>query len=451
MQATAELQPSQTMRNFLIIWIGELISMLGSGLTSFALGVWLFEQTGQATPFALTVLFGSLPRILLSPLAGSLADRWNRRWLMILTDSGSAMVTLIVLVMLTRGDLQIWMVYLVAVLGSVFAAFQEPAYMASITMLVPKKDLVRASGLGSLGQALESLLTPLAAGFLFVAIGLRGIILIDFITYFFAIGALMLIRIPQPILSDKTDQVTDGSKKSGGKESPTFWQDAVFGWQYLKARRGLFNLLWFYALVNFFLNFSMVLLGPMILAQNTAREYGLVQMTIGAGTLAGSLVLSAWGGPKGRKIPVVIGFIAVAALGLTLAGISSLVLITGLGMFIMLFSIPLASGNSQAIFQTKIAPGVQGRVFAIRNMISRSVMPLAFLLAGFVADWLLEPWMKADGVLGSGFLGSFLGNGPGRGIGLGFVISGICLLVACAWAYANPRLRLLEDELPDAI
>jgi MFS transporter, DHA3 family, macrolide efflux protein len=147
----------------------------------------------------------------------------------------------------------------------------------------------------------------------------------------------------------------------------------------------------------------------------------------------------------------VIGFIAISAVGLTIAGLSSWVLWVGVGMFVMLFHIPLASGISQAVFQTKVAPDVQGKVFAIRKMISRSVMPLAFLTAGFIADLLLEPWMAADGVLGSGFLGAILGTGPGRGIGLGFVFSGICLLIASSWAFASPRLRRLEVELPDEI
>lgn len=440
--SSTTLETPNKMRVFFIIWIGQLISMLGSGLTNFALGVWIFDQTGKATPFALTVLFGSLPRLLLSPLAGSLADRWNRRLVMVLSDTGNAVVSLGAFLLLQNGSLEIWMIYLMAVLGSCFSAFQEPAYTASISMLVPKKELSRAAGLGNLSQALESLLTPLAAGFLFVAIGLRGIIMIDFITYFFAIGALLIVRIPQPKLSEA---------EMGANLKGKVWQDAVFGWRYLRARSGLFGLLWFYALVNFFLNFSGVLLGPLVLSRYSAREFGLVQMAVGLGLLAGSILLSAWGGPKGRKIPAVIGFIALAGAGLALTGISSQIVLIGLGMFVMLFSIPLASGPSQAIFQSKVATEVQGRVFAIRGMISRSIMPIAFFLAGPLADQILEPLMAVNGSLGAGFLGRLLESGPGRGIGLGFVISGICLLAASGWAYANPRLRLLEDEIPDAI
>lgn len=434
--------PQSGMRTFWIIWAGQLISLLGSGLTSFALGVWIYEQIGEATPFALTVLFGSLPQILLLPLAGSLADRWDRRWMMILADTGAAVITLVVFIFLLVGNLQVWMIYLMAALGSVFGALQQPAYMASVTMLVPKQELTRASGLSDLGQAIGGLITPAAAGFLFVAIGLRGIILIDFITYFFAVGALLVVRIPQPKLV-----VSPGENQ----KKPSALTDAVIGWRYLRQRSGLFILLWYYALVNFLLNFSVVLLGPMVLARHTAREFGLVQMAMGLGTLAGSLLLSAWGGPKGRKMPTVIGFIALGAVGLMIGGVSASVVTIGLGMFLLLFSVPLASGPSRAIFQVKVAHEVQGRVFAIRNMISRSIMPLAFLLAGPLADRVLEPSMRVDGALGMSFLGELFGTGAGRGIGLGFVVSGLCLLVVTGFAYANPHLRNLDAEIPDAL
>ncbi|HXD12080.1 MAG TPA: MFS transporter, partial [Anaerolineales bacterium] len=194
MESKTESGPSvQGMKTFLVIWVGQLISILGSGLTSFALGVWIFSQTGKATPFALTILFGNLPRILLLPVAGSLADRWNRRWVMILSDTGNALVTISVFVLLLFGNLQFWHIYLIVTLGSIFSAFQEPAYSASVTMLVPKKDLSRANGMIQMGQALEMVVTPIIAGVLFVAIGLSGILVIDFVTFLFAVGALLLV------------------------------------------------------------------------------------------------------------------------------------------------------------------------------------------------------------------------------------------------------------------
>lgn len=428
----------QDMKTFLVIWIGQLVSMLGSGLTSFALAVWIFAQTGKATPFALTVLFGNLPRILLLPVAGSLADRWNRRRVMILSDVGNALVTISVFVLLQFGSLQFWHIYLIATLGSIFSAFQEPAYSASVTMLVPKKNLSRANGMIQMGQALEMVITPVIAGVLFVVIGLSGILIIDFVTFLFAVGTLLVIRIPQPKLSEQE------------QKKASVWSDAKFGWDYLKARPGLFGLLWYYAMVNFLLNWSGVLTGPMILSRFPASTLGTIQMFVGLGMLSGGILSSVWAGPK-RRITAVIGFIALALVGMMVAGLRPGPVFAGAGLFWMMIFIPLASASSQAVFQSKVAPQVQGRVFSIRSMISRSVMPVSYLLAGPLADRLFGPLMEANGAWASTFLGTLLGTGAGRGIGFMIVTSALAGIAVSILAYANPHIRNIEDELPDAL
>lgn len=437
------ISPPRTMKTFLVIWLGELISMIGSGLTSFALAVYIYQKTGQATPFALTVLFGNLPALVLLPVAGSLADRFNRRWIMILSDLGAALVTLGALIVLLAGDLQIWHIYLLAFFGAVFGAFQEPAYTASTVMLVPKEQLSRANGMVQMGQALQSIIVPVAAGFLFVAIGLKGIVVIDFVTFFFAIGALLAVRIPQPRVAEEQTQESNGKKLRS---------DIAFGWRYLRARTSLLGLLLYFAMVNFLLNFSAVLASPLVLSNYPASVLGVVQMVIGLGMLAGGIAMSVWGGPKtGRKIPYVIGFIGLSMLGLIVAGLRPGAVFVASGLFILLFMVPLASGLSQAIWQVKVAPDVQGRVFSIRAMISRSMMPLAFLLAGPLADYVFEPLMSSSGTLAATFIGSLLGVGAGRGIGLIFVLSGLTGVLVTILVYANAHIRNLEDELPDAV
>ena len=431
----------RSMRTFMIIWIGQLISQIGSGLTGFALAVWIFDQTRQATPFTFTVLLTTIPRLLLSPLAGSLADRHNRRHLMLLADTGNALVTLAVVGLLWTGSLQVWHIYLIASLGAVFGAFQEPAFTASVAMLVPKEQLARASGLSQLGHAVEMLVAPVIAGALFVTIGLRGIVLVDFVTYFFAVGALLLVRIPQPARAE--------SEQAAGPRSGV-WADTAFGWRYLRERPGLFGLLVYFALVNFLLNIATVLTGPLVLSRYSAAVLGPVQMASGLGMLVGSLAMSAWGGPK-RRINAVIGFIGLAALGLLVTGVRPEAVFAGAGLFVLLFSVPFASASSQAIFQTKVAPAVQGRVFAMRSMISRSMTPLAFALAGPLADRVFEPLMQAGGALAVSPLGALLGVGAGRGVGLMFVTSSLVLLAATGLVYLNPRLRNIESELPDAV
>ncbi|MFH2039665.1 MAG: MFS transporter [Chloroflexota bacterium] len=440
------LQPEETtstrkgMHTFLLIWLGQLFSILGSGLSSFALGVWTYQQTGQATPFALTVLFGNLPRLLMMPLAGSLADRWNRRIIMILADTGAALGTVALAFLIFFGNLQVWHIYIIVFISSIFSAFQEPAYMASITMLVPKKDFARANGMIQTGQAIGSVITPLLAGILFVTIGLKGIILIDLSTFFIAVTPLLIVRIPQPILSD----ADDGQKKNALK-------DFVLGWKFVSSRGGLMGLLLYYAMVNFLLSFSTVLMYPLILAVHSAAVLGTIQTVMGVGMLAGGILMSVWGGPKTRRIPKVIGAITLAVLGLALAGVGSNPFFPSVGFFILLFFIPIASGTSMAIWQSKVPAELQGRVFSVRSLVSQCVVPLAYIISGPLADLIFEPLMQEGGALANTFLGSLLGTGPGRGIGLMFVLAGLVAVVVSGFAYLNKNIREIETELPDRI
>lgn len=426
-------------RVFYTIWVGQLISVFGSQLTSFGLAVYLVEQTGRATPFALTVLFANLPGVLLAPLAGSVVDRLPRRLVMILADTGSALVTLAAVGLLLSGRLEAWHIYTMAATGSVFSTFQGPAYMASITMLVPKEQYGRASGMVQMAQALAQLIAPVIAGFLFVTVGLRGIVLTDFATYAFAVSALLIVQIPDP------EGITDG------KESRSLIEDAVFGIKYIGARRGLLGMLIYFALVNFFANAAGVLGPPAVLATETPAVLGIVQAAAGGGMLAGSLIMSTWGGPKGeRNMLAVFGFILLFGVGFLVFGLRPSPWLYGLGLALMLFAVPLASGNSQAIWQRKIPAELQGRVFSTRGMIARGIMPIAFLLAGPLADHVFEPLMAADGGLAPIF-GPLIGTGDGRGIGLLFLISGLFIFLATGIAFSIPSIRKLETELPDAV
>lgn len=428
---------SKNMRSFLIIWIGQVISILGSGLTSFALGVWIYQQSGQATPFAITVLFGSLPAVLLGPIAGTVADRFNRKKVMLLADTGNALITLLALLLYANGQLEIWNIYLIALLGSVFSAFQEPAFEASVVMLVPKKDLQRANGLSQMSNALGNLVPPILAGLLFGLIGLQGIIIIDFITYFAALGTVLFSRIPQPERIEEKIKAND-------------WQDAMLGWRYLRLKGGLLGLVFYFALVNFMINFATVLSSPMILARFSPAVLGTVQTVGGIGMLLGSVVLSIWGGPR-KKIKAIILFVSISSLGLILAGLQPNVLLISMGYFVMLAVIPLASGSSQAIFQTKIPTELQGRVFAIRSMISRSMMPIAFLSAGPLADRVFEPMLREGGALSGTLIAHLIGVGPGRGIGFIFILAGLGTLVVNLFTFINPVIRGIETDIPDVI
>lgn len=427
------------MRTFLTIWLGQLMSMIGSGLIGFALAIWIFEETRQATPFALTALFSTLPRIALSPIAGAVADRWNRKKIMLIADSLSGLITLTVAILLLRGEMQVSIVYIVSFVGSVLASFQAPAYSASIVMLVPKEQLTRANSLVQTGEAIETIITPLLAGALVVATGMRGIIMIDIATYLFALLTLIFVHIPQPEKTIEADT------------KPSIFKDIAFGWHYISERRGLLGLLIYFALVNFFMNISAILVGPLVLSFSSAASLGFTQTIMGMGMLAGSLLLSIWGGPKRNRVLAIIGFIALSSLGFFIGGLQPQMVWVGTGLFVLMFFVPFGSGTSAAIFAAKVQPEVQGRVFAMRGMISQSVMPIAFVLSGVLADRVFNPLLVAGGPLAETIVGRTLGVGPGRGIGLMMIISGMIVIVISLLAYANPRIRNIEVEIPDAV
>jgi hypothetical protein len=240
-------------------------------------------------------------------------------------------------------------------------------------------------------------------------------------------------------------------KEGEEEQKPSLLSDAVFGWNYLRALPGLFGLLLYFASANFFLSLSSVLSGPLVLSFGSATDLGIVQMVSGGAMLVGSVVMSAWGGPEKRRVPALIGFIGAAVTGLALSGLRANTWVISGGRIVLLFFVPFASALSQAVFQTKVAPGIQGRVFAIRGMIARSMTPLAFLISGPLADKVFDPLMAEGGSLGSTVLGQVLGTGPGRGIGLLMILCCLLMWAASILAYAHPRIRNLESEIPDAI
>jgi len=427
------------LRTFFIIWAGQLLSLVGSGMTSFALGVWVFQRTGSATQFAVIALAATLPAVLVSPVAGALVDRWDRRRVMILADTFAALATLVVAALLWAGRLEVWHILIVAALGSTFGAFQGPAYLASVTLLVPKEHFGRASGLAQMARAAAHVLSPLGAGVLMVAIGVHGVILIDFATFLFAVGTLLAVRIPRPAVSE-----------AGAAARGSIWSESAEGWRYIRVRAGLLGMLVLFAALNFILGMVNALSVPMLLSFTSPERLGVIVSVSGVGMLVGSAVMGAWGGPR-RQIHGVLGFMAVVGLALALVGLRPSEPLVAAALFGALLCVPVVNGSSQAIWQRKVAPDLQGRVFATRGMFAMAAMPLAYLLSGPLADHVFIPLLDEGGRLAPTALGRLLGTGPGRGIGLMFVLAGLLVVAVSLGAYLYRPLRRVESELPDAV
>jgi DHA3 family macrolide efflux protein-like MFS transporter len=426
------------MTTFLVVWAGQVISALGSYLTGFALAVWVYQQTGSATYFALISLVTTLPGMLLLPFAGALVDRWDRRWAMILGDSGAGIATLALALLIWKGHLELWEIYVLMAVISTFGAIGWPAFSAATTLLVPRRHLGRASGMTQLGDASAQIIAPLLAGAMIVTIGRQGVVLLDFTSYVVAIAALLVVRFPRP------PAAPEGTAARG-----SLWREARSGWSFIRQRPGLLALLVLLAITNSGTGMVQVLLSPMVLSFASAAVLGRVLTVAGCGMLAGGLVMTAWGGPR-RRVAGLLGFLLLQGAVLPFGALRASAVLIGAGAFVYLFAAPIFNGTSQALWQCKVPPGLQGRVFAVRRLVAWSTLPLSYLVAGPLADHVFEPLMANGGPL-AGSVGRIIGTGKGRGMALMFILVGCFIVLVVALASRLPRLVRLESELPDVV
>jgi MFS family permease len=427
------------MRGFVIVWIGQVVSLLGTGMTNFAVSFWIYEQTGTATALTWAIFFFMGPTILFSPVAGALVDRSNRKFMMIVSDLVAGIGTIGLLLLLFSGNLQIWHVYVANFLAGAANAFQFPAYSAAVSMMLPKEQYARASGMLSLANAASGILAPAFAGALLGPLGLVGIMTIDVVTFVVAIVALLLVHVPQPI------ETAEGIRSRGN-----LWQESLYGFRYIWARPSLLGLQLVFFWINFFSMLGFALMVPMILARTGNDEVVLASvMSVGAiGGVLGGLALSAWGGPKRKVHGVLLGMFATSLLGEGLLGVGRGLVVWSAGAFFTQAIVPILNGSNQAIWQAKVAPDVQGRVFAVRRLIAQITAPMATLIAGPLADKLFEPAFRE----GAGWARSFewlVGSGPGAGMAMIFVITAVLGAAFGLGGYLFPAVRNAEDLLPD--
>jgi MFS transporter, DHA3 family, macrolide efflux protein len=429
---------NRKLRVFIIICIGQLISILGTGLTNFAVGIWVYQNTRSVTKFSLTILAMAIPTILIAPFAGALVDRWDRRRTMIFGDLVAGLCSLTVALLLYAGRLQVWQVCLIVAVATAAGLFHSLAYTASLPMLVPKEHLSRASGITQIGPAAAKIVSPLLAGILLTLMPIHQVVMVDFASFLFAVITLLGVHIPKP--------TSPGESESGGGQ---LLREASFGWAYVKTRPGLVWLLIIFTVMSFGMAMSDIVLVPMLLGMTSTSMVGKIASMAGLGMLVGSIALSVWGGP-GRRVRGVLGFTLLFGACLILMGLHPSVMLIAIAGFGFFFAVPIIEGCSQAIWMSKTPPHVLGRVSSIRMMIGCSASLLAYLISGPLADKVFEPLLAVDGPLAAS-VGSVIGVGTGRGMGLLLMALGVFTLLSVGAGYMNSRLRRVEDELPDAV
>ncbi len=437
MEETSTKRPTG-MFGFTIVWLGQIVSVLASSMSQFGLSIWMYDQTKSALAMGMMQVFFITPFLIISPLAGVMVDRHNRKMMMMVSDLAAGIATLAILVLQYFGILEFWHLYATSIVYGLGMAFQWPAYSAAISTMVPKEQYGRANGMMSLVEAGPGVVAPILAGALLPVIGLTGILFFDVATFLLAIGALMFVHIPQP---QKTEE---GQQAQGGILS-----QAAYGFKYIFARPSLLGLQLIFFMGNLFMGIGFTVFAPMILAHTNSNSlvFGSVQTAGAIGAVVGGVVMSAWGGFKRRVHGVLIGWI-VSGIGMAIVGIVGGLPVWIVGIVLAAIVGPLINGSNQAIWQSKVAPDLQGRVFSARRLIAWFTNPISPIIAGSLADFVLEPQMRVTSSLSETF-GWLVGTGPGAGMSLLIFFCGILGAMVGVAGYFYPAIRNAEDILPD--
>ncbi|HEX5944546.1 MAG TPA: MFS transporter [Anaerolineales bacterium] len=426
------------MFGFTLVWLGQIISVLATNMSVFALTIWVFQETGSFTAVGLTQVFFITPLLIITPLAGVMVDRHNRKLMMMVSDLTAGLATVSILVLQAIGVLEIWHLYAAAIFQGLGNAFQWPAYSAAISTMIPKEKYGRANGMMSLIDMGPGVLAPMLAAALLPRIGLAGILSIDVTTFILAILILFFVHIPQP------PRTVEGAQSQGN-----ILKEAVFGFRYIFARPSLLGLQLVFFFGNLCSGIAFTVLTPMILLRtgNDSVSLGLVQSAGAIGGVLGGIAMSAWGGFK-RKVHGVLGGWIVCSFFFALMGLGTWVPFWVAMNALSALFVPLINGSNQAIWQMKVAPDVQGRVFSARTLIAWLTNPISPLIAGTLADYVLEPAMRTPSDLSSAF-GWLIAPGPGAGAGLLIFFSCLGGILAGLAGYFIHSIRDAEDILPD--
>ena len=420
---------------FYIIIITQTLSLIGSRLTAVGMGIWVFQNTGNTTPVLLTAFFAELPGMLGGSLAGVMVDRWDRRKVMILSDSGQALGSLLLVASLASGQFQVWHLYLVSFIQGVFGTFQQPAEDAAMTMLVPENQRDRGNAIRQMAFPLAGVVATGLAGLFYVWIGISGIIMIDLASFLVAVTAVLLVVIPKPALS------AEGLAASGN-----WFRELKAGLQYFIQRRQLLILVLYLTFINFLLNGPLSLDIPYLLSKTSDEKITgtlMALMSLGAFTGAGLIALR---GKIHRRVVTMLGALLVSGLMFLVLGVSSRAWVLGASLFLLMIPLPVMNTLIISLLQAKTPADMQGRIFSAFWQLGYLGSTASFLLTGQLVDNWLEPMV---GTARWTIWVPLVGDQPGSGMGLLLVATGLLMLISTALMLVLRPIRTMEQFLPD--
>lgn len=414
------------MKKFLVIWSGELISSIGSGMTAFALSVYVYQTTGSATYVSLITLLAYLPTVLLSPLGGVLADRYDRRLLMIIGDLFSGLGLAYVLWNIQTGSDSMLPICIGVTFNAVFVALLEPSFRATITELLTEEEYARASGMVQIAGNAKFLISPALAGILLAVADIRLILLIDIGTFLITVTTVAIVR------------------KSVGKavktERQSIGREMRLGFAEINKSKGIRILIILMSFVCFFVGILQTLTSPMVLAVSNAETVGFMESLCAVGMLLGSVFIGILGIKNNFSTVLCVAGI-LSGIFIALTGVNKSIFVTGAGIFLFFLALPFMNTSADVLIRKNIPNELQGRVWGIISLLSQTGTVLAYALSGVLADYVFEPLLSDNGVL-SDSIGALIGTGTGRGIGFMLILSGICIIPA---AFAIGRSRSIRS------
>lgn len=415
---------------FGVIWLGQIVSAVGTRMTAFALGLWLWQQTGSVLQLSMLAFCSFGATILVSPVAGALVDRWNRRLTINLSDLGAVVATGGLLLAFLTSAAHTWELYVVSALTGTFLAFQFPAYASTITQMVQRGHYPRANAMMSMVRTIPGVAAPALAATLLTLVDIKAILLIDTLSYLVAIGTVFLVALPP------------SPAKEAGTAPAGMWQDSLFGFRYIARRPPLVATLGLSFVVGLVAAVTYAVMLPLVLAMtgDSAAKAGIVQSVGAAGGVLGGLLVAALGGRRDPMRYVLLSVICLGVFGRTLFGLGDNVLVWSFSLLVGWGVIPVIDGYIQSIWQETVEPEVQGRVFAAQQFVENLSLPVALIGSGLLADHVFEPAMRPGGALAGAF-GGLVGTGPGSGMALMCVFGGGILLLIGLAGFALPLVR----------
>lgn len=424
---------NQNFKRYIVFWLSQAVSQLGSAMTAFALILWAYEKDGSALTVSLMSFCNYVPYIVVSLFAGTFVDRHSKKKIMLLSDSLAALCSVAILVLSIFNRFEVWHIYLVNAVIGFMNAFQSPASAVAIGRIVPKEKLANVSGMNSFSGNLTTVLTPVLAAFLYAFGGLKVILAFDLCSFVLAFMVLLLlIHIPE--------------EKAEEKERKSIFEGCREGFVFLVSNKGLLIVVLTMALLNFFSRLTYEnILSPMILARsgNNSMVLGTVNAMMGIGGIVGGIIVSTGKFSKNNVKMIYLSAVFSFLLGDVLMGAGRNVVFWSVAGIAASLPIPFINAGQNVILYSKVPDEMQGRVFAVRNAIQYSTIPIGILLGGFLADYVFEPFMQSEYSLAAA-LRMLVGSGKGSGMAVMFLCTGICGSLFSYWSYRRKEMKELQ-------